>query len=564
MLLRPPLSPLLFSHPPTPCRAATLKQNGGGALHLNGDGSLSGDGVGVAGGTGSVGSAGRRKVHRMLEKGRANLSRSKSELGEQHKRMVSHLSRGRAEITEQNRKLLASISSMRSKKFGGGGGRGSASTSPTPPLPPSAAVVGRSVSESTADFSPAVHPPPYQAGRTLSAPAASEVSGGGRMTTSSYVRCYNSATVTRRDLVSASSSITDRSTTPLRDLDSVLMDLGIDPAFGGGRGEQHQDDDGSSTLLRNNNGFEDNGTDTLPCDSNRLSCLPRLSNSSKQHQRQQRPSPPPPSTPQHLHKKKLHNYHLQQQQPKQQQPADNLYLERQLVEGYGEFEFIDDKDQTLTRRVLPPEEETKRNRGSTNGLANEIFGELRSQAIKVDNNPTGTTGDNEDDDEDASGSSFYNSTLVQRSLAILGAGVDNIEHHQNGFSSSSPPLAASSHLNLNGNSTDVGPPPPPAYNRRPLSGGFRGSAASGLENHVSSFYATTARKSRIRRKRERRLSSTSFSGSYESSFEEQNQHPWLSSNSSIAAAAAVTSSEAVAGGDRDGEQFDRYPSTSTC
>ena len=51
------------------------------------------------------------KTQRILEKGRANLQRSKSELGEQHRRMISHLSRSRNELRAQNRRVIASLSS---------------------------------------------------------------------------------------------------------------------------------------------------------------------------------------------------------------------------------------------------------------------------------------------------------------------------------------------------------------------------------------------------------------------------------------------------------------------
>ena len=47
---------------------------------------------------------------KILEKSRASLSRSKSELGEQHKKMISHLTRGKTEISETNKKLLANLS----------------------------------------------------------------------------------------------------------------------------------------------------------------------------------------------------------------------------------------------------------------------------------------------------------------------------------------------------------------------------------------------------------------------------------------------------------------------
>ena len=50
-------------------------------------------------------------VHKILEKGKASLSRSKSELGEQHKKMISHWKFSKNELTEQNRKLLANLGS---------------------------------------------------------------------------------------------------------------------------------------------------------------------------------------------------------------------------------------------------------------------------------------------------------------------------------------------------------------------------------------------------------------------------------------------------------------------
>lgn len=52
---------------------------------------------------------GKPVIGKFLEKGKASLSRSKSELGEQHKKMISHWSRSKNEISEQNKKLLANI-----------------------------------------------------------------------------------------------------------------------------------------------------------------------------------------------------------------------------------------------------------------------------------------------------------------------------------------------------------------------------------------------------------------------------------------------------------------------
>ena len=51
------------------------------------------------------------RVQRILEKGKANLSRSKSELGEQHRKVLSQLTKGKSGITEQNKRLLANITS---------------------------------------------------------------------------------------------------------------------------------------------------------------------------------------------------------------------------------------------------------------------------------------------------------------------------------------------------------------------------------------------------------------------------------------------------------------------
>ena len=51
------------------------------------------------------------KVQSILEKGKANLSRSKSELGEQHRKVLSQLNKGKSGITEQNKRFLANITS---------------------------------------------------------------------------------------------------------------------------------------------------------------------------------------------------------------------------------------------------------------------------------------------------------------------------------------------------------------------------------------------------------------------------------------------------------------------
>ena len=59
-----------------------------------------------------------RKVQRMqnlLKKGRANLSRSKSELGEHNRKILQQLNRGKSGLSGQNKKLMANI---RQKEFG--------------------------------------------------------------------------------------------------------------------------------------------------------------------------------------------------------------------------------------------------------------------------------------------------------------------------------------------------------------------------------------------------------------------------------------------------------------
>ena len=68
------------------------------------------------------------RVQKFLEKGKASLSRSKSELGEQHKKMISHLSKSRNEITEQNKKLLANLSTRKFNLSTSGSSNGKASS----------------------------------------------------------------------------------------------------------------------------------------------------------------------------------------------------------------------------------------------------------------------------------------------------------------------------------------------------------------------------------------------------------------------------------------------------
>ena len=50
-----------------------------------------------------------QKMQNLLKKGKANLSRSKSELGDHNRKILQQLSRQRTEIGEQNKRLLASF-----------------------------------------------------------------------------------------------------------------------------------------------------------------------------------------------------------------------------------------------------------------------------------------------------------------------------------------------------------------------------------------------------------------------------------------------------------------------
>ena len=77
------------------------------------------------------------RVQKFLEKGKASLSRSKSELGEQHKKMISHLSKSRNEITEQNKKLLANLSTRKFNLSASGSSNGKASSNGSSKSPPS-------------------------------------------------------------------------------------------------------------------------------------------------------------------------------------------------------------------------------------------------------------------------------------------------------------------------------------------------------------------------------------------------------------------------------------------
>jgi len=353
---------------------------------------------------GSLADSGRRRVQRMLEKSKASLSRSKSELGEQHRRVAAHLSRGHKELSEQNRKLLANISSRGKRLLRNPSKKNFRSSTESldqddddggfsPPRPSSAA-------------SPAL----VSAHRTHSAPTKSS--------TPSPSLVPRSAATVRRAPISTSAP-SDSSSDVLLDLDSMLLDLGIDPNFGSPTAEN--DIEGTGTIRP-----------------------------ARPHTGSQRLSPRPV-----------------------RQNRESSQLERRLEEGYGEFDFIDDRD-TLIRdnRSKFNEDHIFKNNDfyndTNNDLASQIFSELRRSNLQLNN---GHHADNEEN------------IYPYGSLAL--------RHHRGGHRG----RRGDGRRLLMGSQMDLG---------RPL------AVSPNLSNHVSSFYATTVRKSNNRKKRERRLSSTSF------------------------------------------------------
>lgn len=207
-------------------------------------------------------------VQRILERSKVNLSRSKSELGEQHKKMISHLTKSRNELSEQNKRILASLSSGvgKGKKF----------------IPQ-----GLKIRSNSKDCQDKDHSPVQQR----------------------------------------------------RDLDSVLVNLGINP---------HDPNSTITSTLKvfknGANNYQDpdvNIRNTLRCDINSFDLYHNKSNGDR----------------------KVEN-------------EEDLELEKQLEEGYGEFEFIDDREMTLTR---------KNDENDKDNLAEEIFDELnKSNTFKRD------------------------------------------------------------------------------------------------------------------------------------------------------------------------------------
>eukprot|EP00095_Tigriopus_kingsejongensis_P004097 maker-scaffold764_size101305-snap-gene-0.29 protein:Tk04097 transcript:maker-scaffold764_size101305-snap-gene-0.29-mRNA-1 annotation:"mitogen-activated protein kinase kinase kinase kinase 5 isoform x7" len=242
----------------------------------------------------------KARMQKMLEKSKQNLSRSKSELGEQHKRMISHLSRSKNELSEQNKRILASLTSgmeRSRKKFIPHGlkhrvngrvsrrdGGGSLSTSPTSSYPPIDDLTGMGVS------------------------------------------------LAPQNPRHASAS----------NLDSVLRDLGIDPSF-----EPFVDPTrGTSATLKvvgpassNNNTLNSNNNlFTLGAFARDSNCDTLISN----------------QTPDHAHS------------------GIEQCLQERLEGGEMNFDFIDDKEGTITR----------------DNFASEVFSELNKSSTFTRSTPT--------------------------------------------------------------------------------------------------------------------------------------------------------------------------------
>lgn len=276
------------------------------------------------------------KVQRFLEKGKVNLARSKSELGEQHRRIVAQLSRGRVEMSEQNRKFISSLAHGMEK--------------------------GKKGVRSRLHLS---------ANRVKSAQDQSEENG---------VK-INSA----------------------RDVDQILLDLGINPNFT----PRAQGGQGRNTLVHRTS-VEDNGVTAL---------------------------------------------------------------EQRLVDAHGDLDFIDDRELTLTRSypLAAAEEEN---------LTKQIFQELSKSGTFTRRNNNSSFFDEDDffSDKEVEDEEEYNgaSTIIRKRPVIPKSNLSS--------STRSVYLASMS----------SNPP-------------------SSIVSHPSDIYATTSR-SKMAKRRERRLSSSSYSG----------------------------------------------------
>ena len=410
-------------------------------------------------------------MQKILEKGKVNLSRSKSELGEQHKKMISHLTKGRSEISEQNRKLMASLSK--------GGAK----------LIPQSLQGMMMMSKNNGEQNPHQHEleedevGPVEKFKTP--PMAITASDTATLTPSS------------------------------RNLDSVLMDLGINPT------------DPSSTLVSTVKAFHNNSSNNN-CDNTILTTNGNNGYGSKKTSS---------VADNHINHEENH-----EDEP-EEETIETLPLEKHLEEGYGEFDFIDERELTLTRmydvgEVLennnqkqqsnnkPTLRTTQQPQPPQHNLAEEIFDELsKSSTFKRNPNFQPAT-----------------TTTTATKKKILRPTSGDILSLCNG-------------LNLGGNDDTVQkPPPPPPYDRskapfnlgedfQPLRRRDLHASASRLANSSkwrdsynggssgsgnlfntttcpspTSFYATTSRrKQALRQRRQRRLSSSSFSGTYSSS-----------------------------------------------
>ena len=308
------------------------------------------------------------KTQKILEKGRVNLQRSKSELGEQHKRMISHLSRSRNELRAQNKRVIASLSSgversrrrlNRAIKSNGGG---SFKRNDFPEMTASYRETSTTFRETNGFHDDADD---RDGGATL------RVNNGDfkeNRLSNGDLRLDLSPVPSHRSTVMMSASMTTQPTTipgndlkypgnernfsggtahppPARDLDSMLMDLGIDPI---------------------SNGISNDIIISTSSPRNNFRESPNLGNGAK-----------------------FESY----------LPREPTALEIRLEEGYGEeFEFMDgvttikrssaadDFDGTLKRTEDEDDDEEEKYNKSDSGFADEVFSELsKSSTFKRGN-----------------------------------------------------------------------------------------------------------------------------------------------------------------------------------
>ena len=289
------------------------------------------------------------RVQKFLEKGKASLSRSKSELGEQHKKMISHLSKRGNDLTEQNKKLLANLSS-RKLIPGGGGGERSNNSSAVPNISKNGGKIQTDLDEKH-----------HVVGEK------SLQNGGGI--------CIENGGKIQTDPIIGSDQHADLP----KDLDGVIQNLGFDMRSsssnienGGkiqtglakkkrktleGKDNQISSTNGSmSQSMYVNNGII-NGSTVQPPNYSTATAVPwKMENGGKI-------------------------------QITDQQSSNNM-LERHLENDYGEFEFIDEAG-TLTRTLKTNGESVNcdEHRKSMFSFSDEIFDELeKSGTLKMENN----------------------------------------------------------------------------------------------------------------------------------------------------------------------------------